>query len=238
MTNIYNKFSLLDFLAYLVPGMYFLAVIVFWFIIIFLGSTQLDQHLESLSDLPSTIQILGSTMAIGTMYLLGSFSSSFMLEFEPILQLLAAPCRKRTKEEKKLCQKIETVLESKFDIEKTCLEAGAEYIGRSIVYSQAPACAHLLARQSSVRQLRRNCVLPTLLLAGAFVFLGPQNSPFYFFTFFMLLMLFRQLIVSALSNRVSEIRETLTALVAITASNGAESTKAGKPKEQPGTEHD
>jgi hypothetical protein len=146
--------------------------------------------------------------------------------------------RKRTEEEEKLCQKIETVLESKFDIEKTCLEAGAEYIGRSIVYSQAPACAHLLARQSSVRQLRRNCVLPTLLLAGAFVFLGPQNSPFYFFTFFMLLMLFRQLIVSALSNRVSEIRETLTALVAITASNGAESTKAGKPKEQPGTEHD
>lgn len=221
MTNLYNKFSLVDFLAYLLPGIYLLVVLAAWIPVIY-GDSQLTIMLQVIKDLPSAVLIIGSTGVLGIAYLLGCLSSSFILELEPYLYDIAdmTATKSRLSEKDAACERVSNILEKKFGIEGTDLD-DAEYVGRSLVYEIAPACSQLIARQSSVRQLRRNCIFPTLFLAAAVFTLSGKNHSWGLIALgVFLLVVARQLLISALSNRMSEIRETFTALVAMSKNHG------------------
>jgi hypothetical protein len=213
MDNIYNKFSLVDFLAYLLPGMYLLLVVLSG---IHLLKPEFLMLRMNHAELPTAIVWLGSIAFLALAYLFGCFSSSFVLEIEAFLRRLAGKLTRKNygEEEKDLRLKMKELLEDQFQLRS----AGdyPEYIGRSIAYERTPACAPLLARQSSVRQLRRNCVVPTALLVLMLGYLSVQYcAPFYYVSLAFAVLLLRQLVISSHSNRVSEMRETYTALLAL-----------------------
>jgi len=223
VTDLYNKFSLVDFLAYLLPGIYLLAVLTAWIPIIY-GDGQLVTMLQVLKDLPGAFLIIGSSGVLGITYLLGCLSSSFILELEPFLNKIVdkTASKSRLSEKDAACKSISNILQKKFGIESVDLD-DAEYVGRSLVYENAPACSQLIARQSSVRQLRRNCIFPTLVLAAAIFILSVLNCSWGLIVLgFFVLVIARQLTISALSNRISEIREIFTALVALRNNHGSD----------------
>lgn len=217
MNDVYNKFSLVDFLAYLLPGIYLLLVLVAWILVGFCDTLSLENINEKLAGLSSTFLLVLSSFTIAVAYLLGCFSSSFVLELESWLQHKVGKVKSsnQLRKREKNCAQIKEVLETYFQLKPSDI-ADVEYVGRSIVYEKAPACSQLLARQSSVRQLRRNCVVPTALLSLLFFVLALLYVSWKFAIIgFVLIILLRQLVVSAHSNRISEIRETRTALVGI-----------------------
>lgn len=164
------KVSLSDFLAYLFPG-----VIMLLSLAAFL---RLSRFKYLLYEIPQT---LGTALVlVACAYFAGVAVSSLTVVFETILKRLIRPVRSLSSRViLKGCEGFSGDVEAAFNHTFGKHGEWSEthfYIARALVHEKMPNCAAIADRQNSLRQIRRNSVLPVLSLGAAGVIAGIQDK--------------------------------------------------------------
>jgi hypothetical protein len=219
--NVLTQFSLTDFLAYLFPGTIGLAALIALSQIIEPAETIkiIDPASYVANNLPKSVElfvtVITGLFGIAASYVLGIMFSSitFLLGIEKIInRLWKARNPYRNGHLTSLHSEIDKVNEYLLNLksrpnEKDLDSGSLFYIYRGVVRAEDIKTTVFAERQSSLRQIRRNLILPLILWGIVLVLYYPYNNSFLYIALTLIILSIIGIVKGINRNREFEVRD-------------------------------